>query len=155
MQLPKLTSKQNKFLHEYFTNGNNATEAYRVAYKSLGSTATCCVEGSKLLKNPNITLWIKDYRDSIAEEMKKEIVYSALDAFNEYEEMKIIALESRGKDGKPNVAAANKAIEMKCKIAGLLKDDATINNAVIVEMPSVEIDGQELQLKIGEDLDEE
>lgn len=152
-QLPKITDKQNTFLKEYITNGNNATEAYRVAYNSQGSTRTCCVEGSKLLKNPNITLWLEYYRKSITEQIQREIKYEAIDAFNEFEDMKVIALESLDKDGRPNVSAANKAIEMKCKIAGLMKDDSTINNAVYVEMPTVEVDGEELQLNIGEDLD--
>lgn len=153
-ELPKLSSKQNKFIQEYITNGNNATEAYRVAYKSLGKTTTCCVEGSKLLKNPNISLWLKQYRESITEEIKREIKYEAIDAFNEFEDMKIIALESLGKDGKPNVSAANKAIEMKCRLMGLMKDDPKINNAVYVDMPTVEVDGQELKLNIGEDIEE-
>ena len=61
------------------------------------------------------------------EEIAK-IEYSIDDAFRECDELKEIALESRGKDGKPNVAGAIKAVEMKVKLKGLLSDDAQFNN---------------------------
>lgn len=156
-ELPKISAKQNKFLQEYIKNGNNATEAYRVAYNSLGKTVTCCIEASRLLKNPKLSLWLEYYNKKIKEEVKQELKYSALQAFQEFDDMKIIALEKKDKSGlsDPNVSAANKAIEMKCKLAGLLKDDATINNAVYVDMPAVEIDGDEFQLKIGDDIQQD
>lgn len=149
--LPVISKQQNDFVREYILNGCNATEAYRVAYKSQGKTITCCVEGSKLLKNPKITLWIKHFKEFQKELIEKNIEYSVEDAFREFDELKIIALESTGKDGKPNISAANKAVEMKCKLKGLLKDDPTINNSVTVSMPDIEIDGATLELNIGED----
>lgn len=67
-ELPILTEKQNMFVKEYLLNGNNATEAYRTVYaKETTSTATCCVEASRLLKNPKITLWIDEYKKTIQE----------------------------------------------------------------------------------------
>ena len=80
-----------------------------------------------------------------------KIEYTALEAFREFDELKIIALEETGKDGKPNIAAANKAVEMKCKLKGLLKEDATINNSVTVTMPDIEVNGEALEFKIGDD----
>ena len=155
-ELPILTEKQNMFVKEYLLNGNNATEAYRTVYaKETTSTATYCVEASRLLKNPKITLWIEEYKKTIQEHIEKEIKYSIDDAFKEFDEMKIIALESRDKEGRPNVSAANKAIEMKCKLKGLMKDDATVNNSVVVEMGKVEVDGKALELDIGEAIDGE
>lgn len=153
-ELPQLTEKQNQFIKEYILNGLNATEAYRTAYQSDATTATCCVEASRLLKNPKITPWIAHYRKNMQEHIEQEINYTIDDAFKEFEDMKIIALESKDKDGRPNVSAANKAIEMKCKLKGLMKDDAQVNNSVVVQMGEVEIDGESFELKIGESIKE-
>lgn len=149
--LPMLTDQQNEFVRLYVLCGHNATEAYRLAYESTGKTSTCSVEGSKLLKNPKITLWIEHYKQTRKDIIDKEIEYTALEAFREFDELKIIALEETGKDGKPNIAAANKAVEMKCKLKGLLKEDATINNSVTVTMPDIEVNGEALEFKIGDD----
>lgn len=154
-ELPQLTEKQNQFVKEYILNGLNATEAYRIAYQSGASTATCCVEASRLLKNPKITPWIKYLEKTKQQHIEDEIKYSIDDAFKEFDEMKIIALESRDKDGRPNVSAANKAIEMKCKLKGLMKEDAQVNNSVVVQMGEVEVDGESFELKIGESIKEE
>lgn len=154
-ELPQLTEKQNQFIKEYILNGLNATEAYRTAYQSDATTATCCVEASRLLKNPKITPWIAHYRKNMQEHIEQEINYTIDDAFKEFDEMKIIALESKDKDGRPNVSAANKAIEMKCKLKGLMKDDAQVNNSVVVQMGEVEVDGESFELKIGESIKEE
>lgn len=154
-ELPILTDKQNNFVKEYFLNGLNATEAYRTAYKSSANTATCCVEASRLLKNPKISPWIRYFENIKSKHIEDEIKYSIDDAFKEFDEMKIIALESRDKDGRPNVSAANKAIEMKCKLKGLMKDDAQVNNSVVVQMGEVEVDGESFELKIGESIKEE
>ena len=59
-ELPKLTPKQQTFVLHYTINGGNATEAYRQAYDcSKMQDNSITVEASKLLKNPNITLWLK------------------------------------------------------------------------------------------------
>lgn len=150
--LPTLTKQQSDFVMQYIKN-NNATESYRIAYNSGGSTATCCVEGSRLLKNPKITLWIDHYRKTIQEHIEQEIKYSVDDAFRECDELKIIALESRDKEGRPNVAAANKAVEMKIKLKGLMKDDNAINNQIVMQMNDVEINGEALKLEIGDSLE--
>lgn len=155
MELPELSEKQNKFCKEYILNGQNATEAYRSAYNSSGNTATCCVEASRLLKNPNITLWIEHYKKVMEQHIEQEIKYSVDDAFRECDELKIIALESKDKDGRPNVAAANKAVEMKIKLKGLMKDDAAINNSFVMKMSDVEIDGVPFEINIGEDINAE
>jgi len=151
-QLPELTKQQSDFVVLYIKL-NNATEAYRSAYNSSGSTATCCVEGSRLLKNPKITLWIEHYRKTIQEHIEQEIKYTVDDAFRECDELKLIALESRDKDGRPNVAAANKAVEMKIKLKGLMKDDAAISNQIVMQMSDVELNGEALKLVIGDDIE--
>ena len=154
-KLPKLTKKQSKFLEEWFCNNMNGTEAWRSVYANPDTkTATCCVAASKLLKNPKIVLWVNYYKKSIAKHIESEIKYSVDDAFNECEELKIIALESKDKVGRPNVSAAIKAVETKIKLKGLLKEEAILNNSVIVKMGEVEIDGVPFDLEIGNSSDE-
>lgn len=150
-KLPKLTKKQSKFLEEWFRNNMNGTEAWRSVYASADTkTATCCVAASKLLKNPKIVLWVNYYKKSIAKHIENEIKYSVDDAFNECEELKIIALESKDKVGRPNISAAIKAVETKIKLKGLLKEEAILNNSIIMKMDNVEIDGIPLDLNIGD-----
>lgn len=148
--LPEISQKQNNFCKEYILNGFNATEAYRIAYNSNGKTVTCCVEGSKLLKNPKITLWIEHFKKTMQEHIENEIKYTVDDAFRECDELKMIALESKDKDGRPNVAAANKAVEMKIKLKGLMNDDAAVNNSIVMQMGDVEIDGKPFEINIGD-----
>lgn len=151
--LPILSYKQNKFVKLYILYQMNASEAYRTAYDSKANTATCSVEASRLLKNPKITPWIDYYREKIQESIDEDIKYSLKEAFNEFDELKCIALESRDQYNRPNVAAANKAVEMKCKLKGYFKDDVKASASVVMQMDNVEIDGIPLQLNIGEDPD--
>ena len=40
---------------------------------------------------------------------------------------------------------------MKIKLKGLMKDDAAINNSIVMHMSDVEIDGVPFEINIGED----
>ena len=51
----------------------------------------------------------------------------------------------------PNINAAIKADENKAKVAGLLKDQI-IHSGNVTQMPSVVVNGEELVLNIGEDV---
>lgn len=151
-ELPKLSEQQNSFV-KLIMQGYLPTDAYIEAYDCNGKRATAYVEASRLLKNPKITPWI-EYANKVKQEhLKKNIQYTIDDAFNEFEEMKIIALESKDQYGRPNVQAANKAIEMKCKLKGLMKDDAAISNQIVMQMSDVEINGETLKLAIGDDIE--
>lgn len=150
IDLPEITIQQNNFVRLVAIKRIPAVEAYTEAYNSKGSYRSRCVEASRLLRNPNITLWLKHLDNVRKEHIENSIRYSIDDAFNECEDMKIIALESLDKDGRPNIAAANKAIEMKCKLKGLLKEEAQVNNQVVVQMGDVEVDGVPLELNIGD-----
>ena len=55
------------------------------------------------------------------------------------------------KNGNPNINAAIKADENKAKVAGLLKDQI-IHSGNVTQMPSVVVNGEELVLNIGEDV---
>src|SRR5699024_4937906 len=98
----------------------------------------CCIEASRLLKNPNITLWLDFIQETKKEHIANEIEYSINDAFKEFDDLKMIALESVDQYGRPDIAAANKAVEMKCRLKGLMNDEAQVNNSVVVEMGAVE-----------------
>ena len=149
--LPNLSFAMNRFVM-LIVEGYIPTEAYIQAYNCQGKRATAYVEASKLLKHPKITPWLEYYKNVKKEHIEKEIKYSIDDAFNEFEEMKIIALESKDQYGRPNVQAANKAIEIKCKLKGLMNDDVNLNNSITMKMGDVEIDGVALQYNIGDDI---
>ena len=153
--LPKLQEKQNVCLQRYLTNGYKKSEAYQYAYNcEKMSTAAIYVEASKFFKNPKITLWIEYYRQNTEEVVQQELNYSAIDYFNDCEELKLIALECRDRQGNPNVSAAIKADENKAKVCGLLKDQI-IHSGSVTQMPSVVVNGEELVLNIGEGIEED
>jgi hypothetical protein len=153
--LPKLQEKQNVCLQRYLTNGYKKSEAYQYAYNcEKMSTAAIYVEASKFFKNPKITLWIEYYRQNTEEVVQQELNYSAIDYFNDCEELKLIALECRDRQGNPNVSAAIKADENKAKVCGLLKDQI-IHSGSVTQMPSVVVNGEELVLNIGEGVEED
>ena len=152
--LPKLTEKEHSCLKRYLTNGYKKSEAYRYAYDcSRMNTASIYVEASKFFKNPKITLWLDYYRQNTEKAVKDELNYSAMDYFNDCEELKLVALECRDKYGNPNVSAAIKADENKAKVCGLLKDQI-IHSGNVTQMPSVVVNGEELALNIGEGVEE-
>lgn len=152
--LPKLTEKEHSCLKRYLTNGYKKSEAYRYAYDcSRMNTASIYVEASKFFKNPKITLWLDYYRQNTEKAVKDELNYSAMDYFNDCEELKLVALECRDKYGNPNVSAAIKADENKAKVCGLLKDQI-IHSGNVTQMPSVVVNGEEFVLNIGEGVEE-
>ena len=153
--LPKLTEKEHSCLKRYLTNGYKKSEAYRYAYDcSRMNTASIYVEASKFFKNPKITLWLDYYRQNTEKAVKDELNYSAMDYFNDCEELKLVALECRDKYGNPNVSAAIKADENKAKVCGLLKDQI-IHSGNVTQMPSVVVNGEELVLNIGEGIEDD
>lgn len=149
-KLPRLTYKQQKFVMRYIQNGGNASEAYRYAYDcSKMSDKAINVEASKMLKNPNITLWIEHYQKNVQNFIDEEIMYSTNDAFQELEE-----LQQKSMTSSKTFNIAMKAIENKCKLKGLFTDKVEVSGGATVQMGSVEIDGNALTLKIGEPANE-
>lgn len=153
--LPKLKKKQHECIKRFLINGYNKIDAFRFAYDcSNMSKSASYVEASRFFKNPKITLWIEFYEQNQQESVKEELKYSALDFFDECNELKDIALSCRDKFGNPNIQAAIKATENKAKVCGLLKDQIINNSGPVTQMPSVVIDGKTLELKVGESVDE-
>lgn len=148
--LPKLTYKQQKFIMRYIQNGGNASEAYRYAYDCTNmSDKAINVEASKMLKNPNVTLWIEYYQRNVQDFINEEIMYSTNDAFQELEE-----LQKKSMSSSKTYNIAMKAIENKCKLKGLFTDKVEVSGGATVQMGSVEVDGSALTLKIGEPANE-
>ncbi len=78
--------------------------------------------------------------------------YTLENAIQEFEELKNIALSCLDKNGNPNISAAMRAVENKAKIAGLYqKTPPQVAN--VVQMGEIRVDGEQLKLKIGEEVD--
>lgn len=129
-ELPKLSTKQQNFVLQYIINDNNASEAYRVAYDcSNMSNESINVEASKLLKNPKVSLWINQANHNVQEVFQEEIKYSALDCFNELDEVR-----KRAKKDKGNYSQEIKAIELKGKLAGHFVDKHEVKGGGLVDV---------------------
>ena len=149
--LPKLTKQQQTFVIAYITNGNKATDAYKQAYNTSNmKLESIYAEASKMLKNPKIKAWIDYYKQNQENVIEEKIRYSALEAFNEFEELKILALVSKDNNNNPLIGEARKAVENKCKLAGHFNDSDTNNISVGVEMPTIKVDGKEINFNIGD-----
>lgn len=129
--LPKLTDKQQQFVLRYAINGNNGAEAYRFAYDCEGSSeATINVEVNKLLKNPKVSLWIQQAENNVQQVFKDEIKYSALDCFNELDEVRLRAKNSL----KSEYSNELKAIELKGKLAGHFIDKHQVTGGGLADV---------------------
>ena len=82
----------------------------------------------------------------------KQEVFTLEEAIKQFEELKEIALNCFDKNGNPNIQAAIRALENKAKIAGLYNNTAKSNN-IFVKMNDITLDGEQLKLDIGEDID--
>jgi len=129
-ELPKLTDKQQKFVLNYITNGNNATEAYRRSYDcSKMKDTSITVEASKLVKNPNISLWLQQANCNVQEVFQEEIKYSAKDCFDELE-----YIRNKTVNTTKNVSVALKAVELKGKLAGHFVDKHVVAGGGLVDV---------------------
>ena len=82
----------------------------------------------------------------------KQKQYTLENAIQEFEELKNIALSCLDKNGNPNISAAMRAVENKAKIAGLYQK-APPQVANVVQMGEIKVDGEQLKLRIGEEID--
>lgn len=148
--LPSLTTQQNAFVFHLFTDciGNRA-KAYKLSYDCKNSSEkTIYEEASKLLKHPKITPWIEYYEESLQDYQEKEIRYTRQDFFNELDRIR-----AKTEDTK-NVSVALKAIELKGKAAGHLKDKVEFDGKTVVQMESIEVDGEQVSFDVGSDTNE-
>lgn len=134
--LPELGEKMSKFVIKFAANKfENASDAYRFAYncKNMGNDSIN-VEASKLLKHPKVAPWVKYIKKNMQEAFKNELNYTIKNCFDEVEEIKKIALDSRDKNGNPNVSSALKAVELKGKLAGHFIERQQVENISLAEL---------------------
>ena len=128
--LPKLTEQQNRFLLEYASNGNNASEAYRAAYDCSNTKAeNVHCAASKLLKHPKVAPWVEYMLQNAQQIAKDELNYSIKECFNELEDVR-----ERAKKDKGNYTQELKAIELKGKLAGHFVEKQKVENVGLAEM---------------------
>ena len=128
--LPKLTEQQNRFVLEYASNGNNASEAYRVAHDCSNTKAeNVHCAASKLLKHPKVAPWIELMHKNAQQVAVEELNYSIRDCFNELDELKEMS-----KKDKSTYSVAKGCIELKGKLAGHFVEKQKIENVGLAEM---------------------
>ena len=79
----KLTPKQQKFLQEWLTNGNNGTKAYQVVYNDLANDNVSSSSANQLLRNINIGVFLDKMCDSNKSDLvlAKTKLRAAMDAY--------------------------------------------------------------------------
>ncbi len=128
--LPKLTEQQQNFVLNYIINGNNATNAYKSAYRCDNmKDESINVEASKMLKHPKISLWIKQANANVQEVFEDEIKYSAKDCFEELERIR-----DKTEDSFKTVNTALKAVELKGKLAGHFVDKHQVTGGNLADV---------------------
>lgn len=128
--LPKLTEKQQSFVLHYSINGNNASDAYRLAYDCPNMSSDAInVEASKMLKHPKVSLWLKQAENSVRQVFEDEIKYSAKDCFDELTEV-----QSRAKSSINCYQHEIKAIELKGKLAGHFVDKHKVEGISLAQV---------------------
>lgn len=128
--LPTLTDRQQKFILRYLTNGHNGAEAYRFAYDCQGSSeATINVEVNRLLKNPKVSLWLKQAQNNIQQVFEDELKYTAKDCFNELAE-----LQQRCSNSIKTYNVEKGCIELKGKLAGLFIDKHEVTGGGLADV---------------------
>ena len=128
--LPKLTEKQQAFVLHYSVNGNNASDAYRLAYDCPNmSNDAINVEASKMLKHPKVALWLKQAENNVRQVFEDEIKYSAKNCFDELTEV-----QARAKKSINCYQHEIKAIELKGKLAGHFVDKHKVEGLSLAEV---------------------
>ena len=153
--LPKLTKAEKRTLQAYFLNGRNQSEAYREGFDcSNSSPKTVYENSSKLFNSTKFIPWLKYYNQNQQEAILKEIKYSAIDHFNRLNYLQELALEAKDKNGNTKTSDAIKIEELKGKLAGLYTNtDANVNLGIGVHMETIKLNGEDLQLNIGDSND--
>lgn len=135
-----LTPKQEKFC-QGIVKGLSQADAYRDAYncKNMSDDAIYR-EASLLMNSPKISQRVNELRGEVTQEIKFTVA-DALKEFNEAQEN--LRLQN-------NWVGFGKITTEKAKLLGLYENDGSVNVSVTM-MPTVEIDGKELELDIGDE----
>ena len=144
--LPKLTPKENSCVLNFFTCCmGNKVQSYKKAYDCDNSNEnTIYKEACKFFKNPKITPWIEYYEKSLQEYNENEIKYTRKEFMDELDRIR-----AKTEDNQKTVGIALKAVELKGKASGLLKDNLELSGGTTVQMGCVEIGGKQMEFNIG------
>ena len=116
-----LTPQQEKFIKNY-VSGQNATEAYKSAYSVKGQdNRSISVKASQLLSKEIIIKEIEERK----EKQSLLLNYTAEDSFKKIVEIQTLAEE------KKDITNILKAEEMKQKLAGINRENATLNFGIV------------------------
>lgn len=135
-----LTPKQEKFC-QGIVKGLSQADAYRDAYNCENMSDDAIYrEASLLMGSPKIAQRVNELRAEVTQEIKFTVA-DALKEFNEAQEN--LRLQN-------NWVGFGKITTEKAKLLGLYENDGSVNVSVTM-MPTVEIDGKELELDIGDE----
>ena len=114
---PKEKDRKQKFI-ELMAQGK---EAYRSAIEAGYSPKYAKTDAHKL--RDKYQNEINELKPVAQEAIKEEIKYSVLDCFNEFEEIRKLAMLQNSKGDYCNLSAATKAVENKGKLVGAFEAD--------------------------------
>lgn len=139
-----LTDKQEKFCQNII-KGMTQSDAYRDAYNVREGTKDSTVwnNSSQLMADTQVAHRIKELRNQIAD----EICYTQADCWRQIQEAYNIA------KSKEDSQAMRACADSCAKLLGLNKEKGDVN-VTINRMPSVMINGENLQINIGEDVND-
>lgn len=140
-----LTAKQEKFA-QLVADGCTQAEAYRQAYDVGEDTKpeTIWRKACEVMQNGKVSARVKELKALIQERVTDEICFKRKDAFECYKRAFDLA------DLQQNPQAMKTCMDGIAKLLGLNEEkEATSLNVSI--MPSVEINGNDLEIDIGED----
>jgi hypothetical protein len=137
-----LTPKQEKFC-QGIVKGLSQSDAYRDAYDCENSSdEVIWKEACNLMKNRNVSVRIQELRAEVTQEIK----YTKADCFRQLQEAFAVAAEQN------NSQAMRAAADSCAKLLGLNEETDGVNVSVTM-MPTVKINGEELELDIGDEPD--
>lgn len=136
-----LTPKQEKFC-QLIVEGKSQAEAYRQAFDVKKSKPeTVWENASRLMADSKVSARI----DELRAEVTKEIKFTIQDALKEFEEaQENLRIQN-------NWVGFGKITTEKAKLLGLYENDGNNVNVNVSVMPDVKIDGESLDLDIGDD----
>ena len=150
--LPKIT-KQEKAFVEQLAVGKTQIDAYKSSYNCDNMADNSIrVEACRLAKKDNVQVWLEYFKQNIQKSIETKINYTALNAFEEYEETRMLAKKRVPSDGASAIRAMQSAIDGKVRIAGIAPDkdnELILNNNIAVQIPAVKIDGKDFTFEIG------
>ena len=137
-----MTEKQKRFADEYLIDCN-ATRAYKVAYPNIKRDEVARVNGSRLLTNANVKVYIEKQLEKLHNEKTadaKEVMEYLTSVLRGQSEAEIVVIEGNGEGASkarkmkkaPDEKERLKAAELLGKRFGLFKDKLEVDTAVPV-----------------------